>query len=250
MASSAAALVVPAVKRHTSTVIVAHGLGDRQAATPPLDGAGWSFLADQYRLQNKFSETKFIFPNAPSIPITVNMGMRMPGWYDISDIGDLANRSSEDEPGILRSQKVFHALIAEEIASGIPTERIVLGGFSQGGAMSLLAGITSPTKLGGIFGLSSYLLLRDKVQSLVPAESPNKDTGIFMGHGDSDPIVRYEWGQQTAAKLREWGWKVDFRTYLGLVHSAAPQEIDDLEKYLMERIPEVGDKPLAGGGAV
>ncbi|RMY88149.1 hypothetical protein D0864_06702 [Hortaea werneckii] len=243
MASSAAALVVPAVKRHTSTVIVAHGLGDRQAATPPLQ----SFLADQYRLQNKFSETKFIFPNAPSIPITVNMGMRMPGWYDISDIGDLANRSSEDEPGILRSQKVFHALIAEEIASGIPTERIVLGGFSQGGAMSLLAGITCPTKLGGIFGLSSYLLLRDKVQSLVPAESPNKDTGIFMGHGDSDPIVRYEWGQQTAAKLREWGWKVDFRTYPGLVHSAAPQEIDDLEKYLMERIPEVGDKPLAGG---
>ncbi|KAI7530129.1 Phospholipase/carboxylesterase [Hortaea werneckii] len=175
------------------------------------------------------------------------MGMRMPGWYDISDIGDLANRSSEDEPGILRSQKVFHTLIAEEIASGIPTERIVLGGFSQGGAMSLLAGITCPTKLGGIFGLSSYLLLRDKVQSLVPAESPNKGTGIFMGHGDSDPIVRYEWGQQTAAKLQEWGWKVDFRTYAGLVHSAAPQEIDDLEKYLMEKIPEVGDKPLAGG---
>ncbi|RMX74401.1 hypothetical protein D0869_12634 [Hortaea werneckii] len=243
MASSAAALVVPAVKRHTSTVIWRRMNNPTHPSLPQHR----SFLADQYRLQNKFSETKFIFPNAPSIPITVNMGMRMPGWYDISDIGDLANRSSEDEPGILRSQKVFHALIAEEIASGIPTERIVLGGFSQGGAMSLLAGITCPTKLGGIFGLSSYLLLRDKVQSLVPAESPNKGTGIFMGHGDSDPIVRYEWGQQTAAKLQEWGWKVDFRTYAGLVHSAAPQEIDDLEKYLMEKIPEVGDKPLAGG---
>ncbi|KAK1825113.1 hypothetical protein LTR12_000402 [Friedmanniomyces endolithicus] len=148
--SSAAALVVPAIKRHTSTVIVAHGLGD--------SGAGWMFLAENWRLRNKFEETKFVFPNAPQIPITVNMGMRMPGWYDISDFGDLATRS-DDEAGVLRSQKVFHSLIADEIKNGIPTERIVLGGFSQGGAMSLMAGITSPTKLGGIFGLSCYLLL-------------------------------------------------------------------------------------------
>jgi len=72
--------------------------------------------------------------------------MKMPGWYDIADFGDLANRS-DDEAGILRSQKVFHTLIEDEIKSGIPTERIVLGGFSQGGAMSLMAGITSPTKV-------------------------------------------------------------------------------------------------------
>ncbi|TKA54404.1 Acyl-protein thioesterase 1, partial [Friedmanniomyces simplex] len=86
--STAAALVVPAIKRHTSTVIVAHGLGD--------SGAGWMFLAENWRMRNKFEETKFVFPNAPQIPITVNMGMRMPGWYDIADFGDLANRS-EDE---------------------------------------------------------------------------------------------------------------------------------------------------------
>lgn len=162
---------------------------------------------------------------------------RMPGWYDIADFGDLANRS-EDEAGILRSQKVFHTLIADEIAAGIPTERIVLGGFSQGGAMSLMAGITAPTKLGGIFGLSCYLLLKDKVQSMVPADSPNKQTPIFMGHGDADPVVRYAWGQMTAEKLKGWGWSVDFRTYKNLPHSAAPQEIDDLESYLLQRIPD------------
>ncbi|KAK0277972.1 hypothetical protein LTR35_000605 [Friedmanniomyces endolithicus] len=234
--SSAAALVVPAIKRHTSTVIVAHGLGD--------SGAGWMFLAENWRLRNKFEETKFVFPNAPQIPITVNMGMRMPGWYDISDFGDLATRS-DDEAGVLRSQKVFHSLIADEIKNGIPTERIVLGGFSQGGAMSLMAGITSPTKLGGIFGLSCYLLLREKLQSLVPAENPNKVTSIFMGHGDADQVVRYTWGKMTAEKLREWGWSVDFKTYRGLQHSAAPEEIDDLEKYLNQRIPPLGDK--AGG---
>ncbi|GAB7359966.1 hypothetical protein MBLNU230_g7491t1 [Neophaeotheca triangularis] len=228
--SGPAAIVVPAVRRHTSTCIVAHGLGD--------SGAGWSFLAENFRRRNTFPETKFIFPNAPSIPITVNMGMRMPGWYDITDFSDLANRS-EDEPGITRSQQTLHSLIADEIAAGIPSERIVLGGFSQGGAMALMAGITAPTKLGGIFGLSSYLLLQGKVRDMVPKDNPNKATPIFMGHGDADPIVRYEWGQKTSEVLQGWGWKVDFKTYAGLPHSAAPEEIDDLEKYLLERLPGV-----------
>lgn len=194
-----------------------------------------------WRQENKFPETKFIFPNAPQIPITVNMGMRMPGWYDIADFGELANRT-DDESGIIKSQKVFHSLIAEEVKAGIPTERIVLGGFSQGGAMSLLAGVTSPTKLGGIFGLSCYLLLKDKIREMVPADSPNKATPIFMGHGTGDPVVKYQYGQATANQLKEWGWNVDFRTYPGLPHSAAPEELEDLEKYLLAQIPDTGDK--------
>ena len=174
------------------------------------------------------------------------MGMRMPGWYDIADFGDLANRS-DDEAGIVRSQKVFHTLIADEIKAGIPTERIVLGGFSQGGAMSLLAGITCPSKLGGIYALSSYLVLQGKVQSMVPKDNPNKETKIFMGHGDADPIVKYQWGQMTAEKLKGWGWDVEFKTYRNLPHSASPTEIDDLEVYLKQRIPDLGDK--AGGSS-
>ena len=164
----------------------------------------------------------------------------MPGWYDIADFGDLANRS-EDEAGILRSQKVFHTLIEDEIKNGIPTERIVLGGFSQGGAMSLMAGITNPTKIGGIFGLSCYLLLQDKIRDLVPAESPNKATPIFMGHGDADEVVKHQWGIATADKLKEWGWNVDFRTYKNLPHSASPQELTDLAQYLQERIPALDE---------
>jgi predicted esterase len=166
---------------------------------------------------------------------------RMPGWYDIADFGDLANRN-DDEAGILRSQKVFHNLIADEIAAGIPTDRIVLGGFSQGGAMSLMAGITNPTKLGGIFGLSCYLLLQGKVREMVPKDSPNQQTPIFMGHGDADPVVKHQWGQMTADKLKEWGWDVEFKTYPGLPHSAAPQEVDDLERYLKARIPDQESK--------
>lgn len=203
------------------------------------------FLADTFRSSNKFPETKFIFPSAPTIPITGNMGMQMPGWYDISAFDDLAGAGanrSEDEAGILRSQKYFHDLIASEMAAGIPSERIVLGGFSQGGAMSLLSGTTCPSKLGGIFGLSCYLLLQGKLRDLVPSGSPNKETPIFMGHGEADPLVRLPWGKATADKLREWGWQVDFRSYPGLPHSAAPQEIDDLEGWLRARIPDQGDK--------
>lgn len=191
-----------------------------------------------WRQKHKFEETKFVFPNAPNIAITVNMGMRMPGWYDITDFGDLANRS-EDEPGITRTQQVFHGLIAEEIKNGIPSERIVLGGFSQGGAMSLLSGVTCPTKLGGIFGLSCYLLLQGKLKDMVPSDAPNQKTPIFIGHGDADPVVKYQWGAATAEKLKSWGYEVDFKTYRGLPHSAAPEEIDDLEKYLKERIPDL-----------
>ena len=142
----------------------------------------------------------------------------------------------------MRSQKVFHSLIEDEIKNGIPSERIVLGGFSQGGAMSLMAGVTAPTELGGIFGLSCYLLLKDKVQSMVPADSPNKATPIFMGHGDADQTVKYQWGQQTASKLKAWGFDVNFKTYRGLPHSACPEEIDDLETYLNGRIPPLDQK--------
>ncbi|KAK7536345.1 Phospholipase/carboxylesterase/thioesterase [Phyllosticta citribraziliensis] len=230
---SAPALVVPALKRHTATVIVAHGLGD--------SGAGWMFLAENWRRRGKFEEVSFVFPNAPSIPITINMGMRMPGWYDLASLSDI-NQRSEDETGIKRSQEYFHNLILEEINKGIPSNRIVIGGFSQGGAIGLLSGLTFPQKLGGIFGLSSYLLLRNKIRDMVPADNPNKETPIFMGHGDIDPVVRHEWGQRTADTLKEWGWNVDFRTYEGLPHSADPEEIDDLENYLNQRLPQVSDK--------
>jgi predicted esterase len=89
----------------------------------------------------------------------------------------------------------------------------VLGGFSQGGAMALFSGITAPQKLGGIFGLSCYLLLHNKLDAFVPEGSSNKETRIFMGHGDSDPLVKPQWGRMTAEILKEKGWRVDLKMY-------------------------------------
>lgn len=121
-------------------------------------------------------------------------------------------QEGQDEPGILKSQRYFHSLIASEIKAGIPSNRIVLGGFSQGGAMSIFSGITSEEKLGGIFGLSCYLLLHSKLQELTK-NGANKETPIFMGHGDRDPLVRPEWGSQTALELKKAGYKVDLKMY-------------------------------------
>jgi predicted esterase len=144
---------------------------------------------------------------------------------------------SHDETGILKSRDYFNSLIKAETDKGIPSSRIILGGFSQGGAMALFSGITCPQKLGGIVGLSSYLLLHTKVDEFIPKDNPNKDTPIFIGHGDSDPLVKYEWGQKTAQFLKERGFKVDFRTYKDLVHSADPEEIDDVEKFIKDCLP-------------
>lgn len=185
--------------------------------------------------------------------------MRMPGWYDIKSFSTLDDRE-EDESGIFKSRDYFHSLIDQEIAKGIPANRIVIGGFSQGGAMSLLSGVTYKNQLGGIFGLSCYLLLQKKIKDLIPDESPNQNTPIFMGHGDADPVVAHKWGKKSADELIKQGYKVDFRTYKydittnrhdsvadtsrGLVHSADDSEIDHLESYLNQQIPPLGDAKL------
>jgi len=172
---------------------------------------------------------------------------------------------AHDEQGILRSRNTVTKLITDEIANGIPSSRIILGGFSQGGAISLFTGVTIPHKFAGIFGLSSYLLMGNKIKELAEeAKGINRDTPIFMGHGDADPLVRYEWGVKTAEALKtELGHtKVDFRTYKyvsicrrvavstdfdrGLEHSADPKEIDDLERFLTECLQKVEDTPAAG----
>lgn len=168
------------------------------------------------------------------------MGLRMPGWYDITSFNDLAGRE-EDEAGILRSRDYIHSLIDAEVAKGISADRVVVGGFSQGGALSLISGLTYKKPLGGVFGLSCYLLLQSKIRELIPEDSPNKKTPIFMGHGDADQVVAHKYGQKSADELTRLGYTVDFRTYQELEHSADPVEIDHLESYLTQQIPALGD---------
>lgn len=142
---------------------------------------------------------------------------------------------AHDEAGILKSRSYVNGLVESEIKDhNISSDRIIVGGFSQGGAISLFTGLTIKRKLAGIFGLSCYLVLGDKISELAKeANKVNQDTPFFIAHGDADPVVRYDWGKKTAQVIeKDLGHKVEFKTYRNLPHSAALEEIDDLESWM------------------
>ncbi|KAK4117526.1 acyl-protein thioesterase-1-like protein [Canariomyces notabilis] len=228
-------LLFPATARHTATVIFIHGLGDT--------GHGWAGAVENWRRRQRLDEVKFILPHAPAIPITCNWGMKMPGWYDIHTIDGTPEslRKHEDEAGILASQAYFHDLIQKEIDSGIPADRIVIGGFSQGGAMSIFSGLTAKVKLAGIVALSSYLVLSAKFADFVPKPDVNRQTPVFMAHGDSDQVVNIALGKTSFDLLKGMGYNAEFKVYKGMEHSASLEELDDVEAFLRERLPALGD---------
>ncbi len=139
----------------------------------------------------------------------------------------------------MRTREYISGLIEQEIAAGIPSERIVLGGFSQGGAASIFSGLTAKFKLAGIVSLSAYLMLSLKFATMVPNPQFNKETPIFMGHGDMDGVVFYEIGRKSHDLLKGLGYNVNFKTYEGMEHSACPEELDDVEAFLNERLPKL-----------
>ncbi|PKS09203.1 hypothetical protein jhhlp_003817 [Lomentospora prolificans] len=228
-AARRASLIVPAATKHTATVIFAHGLGDT--------GYGWQSTVENWRRRQRLDHVKFILPHAPTLSITANGGMPMPGWFDIKELNGTIEslQRSEDEPGILESRKYFHSLVQEEINAGIPADRIVLGGFSQGGAMSIISGLSAHVKLGGVIALSSWLLLGGKFKDLATPE--NKQTPIFMGHGSYDPLVVPQLARMSYDKLKELGYDITMKTY-PIPHSACPEELDDVEEFLKKRLPQ------------
>ncbi|KAI1246603.1 hypothetical protein MGN70_013504 [Eutypa lata] len=229
-------LVFPAASRHTATVIFIHGLGDT--------GHGWASAVENWRRRSRLNEAKFILPHAPQIPITCNGGFVMSGWFDIFALGGNVEdlRSRQDEKGILATREYLNGLIQAEIDAGIPPERIVLGGFSQGAAMSLFTGLTGPNKLAGIVGLSSWLPLDTKFSEFLQKSDLNKKTPILMCHGTTDGVVPTQLGKLTSDLLKSTGFDVTFKLYPGMGHSACLEELDEVEAFLGSCLPLQGDK--------
>ncbi|KAJ3312115.1 hypothetical protein HDV04_003369 [Boothiomyces sp. JEL0838] len=221
MASLKAAIVQPTAK-HTATVIFLHGLGDT--------GLGWEPVGRM--LAPAFKHVKWIFPHAPHKKVTLNMGMAMPAWYDIYSLDK--STAKEDESGMLATVEEINRLIKTEIDAGISSDKIVLGGFSQGGAMTLLTGLTTNHKLGALVALSGYLPLSSKIESI--KASVNDKTPIFMGHGTDDQVVQYEWGKKSMETLKSMGFNVTFRPYSGMGHSACDDELRDLSQFLSSKL--------------
>jgi phospholipase/carboxylesterase len=203
----------------TAAVIWMHGLG--------ADANDFVPIVKELDLSN-CPAIRFVFPNAPQIPVTLNGGYIMRAWYDIAAAGTDINKR-EDEAGLRLSQQQIDALIARENARGIPTDKIILAGFSQGCAMSLQTGLRHPQKLAGIMGLSGYVPLADKVAA--ERHAANQDTPIFLVHGTSDPVIPIQRAQQSRDLLLGLGYTVEWHDYW-MQHSVSPQEIIDIGNWL------------------
>jgi phospholipase/carboxylesterase len=201
----------------TASIIVLHGLG--------ADGNDFVPVAEQLEL-SPIGPVRFVFPHAPSIPVTVNGGYRMPAWYDILGT-DLVRR--EDEAGLRRSQAQVEALIHAQRARGIAASRIVLAGFSQGCAMTLMTGLRCAERLAGLVGLSGYLPLADKIAA--ERSAANSDVPIFMAHGRSDPVIPIARAIASRDALVALGHAVEWHDY-AMPHSVCAEEIADLQRWL------------------
>ncbi|XP_006859870.1 PREDICTED: acyl-protein thioesterase 1-like [Chrysochloris asiatica] len=169
------------------------------------------------------------------MPVTLNMKMTMPSWFDL--IG-LSPDSQEDENGIKEATENVKALIDQEVQNGIPSNRIILGGFSQGGALSLYTALTTQQKLAGVIGLSCWLPLRSSLPQ-GPINGANKDISILQCHGDCDPLVPLMFGSLTVEKLKTLvnPANVTFKTYESIMHSSCKQEMMDVKQFIDKLLP-------------
>jgi phospholipase/carboxylesterase len=214
--------LLPAVEIETgpnpdAAVIWMHGLGD--------DGHGWSQVVPALKLPRALA-ARFLFPHAPVIAVTINNGFRMRAWYDIRE-NDFNERADLD--GVRRSQAHVEALVARERVRGIAARRIVLAGFSQGGAVALHAGLRHAERLAALVALSTYLIAPQTLAA--EASAANRDVPIFMAHGTQDPVVRFRWGEASRQWLAAAGYHVDWHAY-PMPHSAVIEEIEGVGAFL------------------
>jgi len=207
--------------RPGATIIVLHGLG--------ADGNDFVPIAQELDL-TAIGPVRFVFPHAPVIPVTINNGYRMRAWYDILGM-DLVKR--EDEDGLRRSLGQIEELLELEEQRGMPADRIVLAGFSQGCALALMTGLRHKRRLAGIVGMSGYLPLAQTTQG--ERSDANALTPIFMGHGSMDNVVMVDRGRASRDALKALGYDVEWHEY-PMAHSVCMEEIADLNAWLLKTL--------------
>ncbi|MDE2343928.1 MAG: alpha/beta fold hydrolase [Betaproteobacteria bacterium] len=205
----------------TASVIWLHGLG--------ADGYDFVPIVKELQVPDALP-LRFIFPHAPLQPVTVNNGMVMRAWYDVSYDG-LERRT--DDNGVLRSAAAVEALVAREIARGIPPRRIVLAGFSQGGAVALTLGTRFGKRLGGIMALSTYLPMLDELSGAASPE--NRDIPIFMAHGIQDNVIPLNMAEASRTRLSELDYPVEWHTY-PMAHSLCMEEVEAISAWLQQNL--------------
>ncbi len=212
------AVEVETAPNPTTSVIWMHGLG--------ADGHDFPPIVETLNLGP--APIRFVFPHAPMRPVTINGGYVMRAWYDILS-PEFGGR--EDEEGLRASQILVENLIAREEERGSPAERIVLAGFSQGGAISLQAGLRHPKRLAGLLVLSAYLPISHTLAG--EASETNHGLPILMAHGTDDPIVPFDRARQSSEMLSKLGYAVEWHQY-PMPHSVSPEELDDISAWFRQ----------------
>ena len=210
----------------TAAVIWLHGLG--------ADGYDFVPIVDELRLPASLP-VRFIFPHARPRPVTINNGHVMRAWYDIKSLG--GGSRIEDDAGIRESAQVVGKYIEEQRAAGIDTKRIVIAGFSQGGAIALHTGVRYPQRLAGIMALSTYLPLQASVAA--EATQANRDIPILMCHGVYDPVVPAAMGVASRDALQKLGYAIDWHTY-PMEHSVCAEEIGAIAEWMRGKLATNG----------
>ncbi|KAJ7293863.1 Phospholipase/carboxylesterase/thioesterase [Mycena rebaudengoi] len=228
-------LRIAANSKHSATVILMHGLGD--------SGRGMYPTANMFHQDPAFSHVSWILPHAPVRPIRANGNHKMPAWFDVYNF---QFEGEEDEAGMLESIASVDQLITEEVESGIDPGRIVLAGFTQGGAMTLLTGLTTPKKLAGLAILSGRLPISHKIKDMA---SPHASSyPIFWGHGIADPLAKFIFGRVSADFLMQEmkvpaapatgeAQGLEFHGYEGLGTGMSQEELRDLGVWLKKVLP-------------
>jgi phospholipase/carboxylesterase len=211
-----------------AAVVLMHGLG--------ADGHDFESLVPELRLPAS-PAVRWVFPHAPVRPVTINGGFRMRAWYDIVA---LDRSAPEDEAGVRASAEAVGALLRRERERGIAASRIFLAGFSQGGAMALFAALRWPERLAGVVALSTYVPLAATLRE--EAHPANAGVPVFMAHGTFDPIVPPALGERSRDLLRSLGHDVEWHAY-AMPHSVCAEEVQDLRRFLLRRLPARGGAP-------
>lgn len=212
-------IIIETHERPDAAVIWLHGLG--------ADGNDFVPIVEQLHLPSNYA-IRFIFPHAPVRPITINQGYQMPGWYDISSLSIV---EQEDEAGIRESSAILEQLCEAEEAGGIDSNRIVVAGFSQGGAIALHCGCRYPRPLAGIMALSTYLPIPDSLDDEI--SETVSSTPVFMAHGRQDDVVAYEYGKQSEEQLTSYDIEVNWHEY-DMGHAVCLEEIQHIRQWLTE----------------
>jgi len=199
-------------------IIWLHGLG--------ADGHDFESIVPELIRRGERS-WRFVFPHAPPRPVTINGGMTMRAWYDVLGFD---RQSVEDESGLRQSTVAVNELIAKERGRGVAAERIVLAGFSQGGAVALYAATRHPERLAGVMALSTYLPLAGKLGA--ERAAANDGTAIFMAHGLADAVLPVALGLESRDRLKAAGYAVEWHQY-PMAHSLCAAEVADIRSYLL-----------------